>query len=140
DAAGRTKSMKEYHYDKLLHVKTRANKYVRYPDSIHHHPYEPTPYEALEALFQYYKLRKGSQVVDFGSGKGRLGFYIHNFYQVPVKGIEMDQNVWEESLINLQHYERYAKSTKATIEFLCCLAEEYEITPEDTHFYFFHPF
>lgn len=136
----RAKSMKEYDYDKLLHVKTEGNKYVHYPDSVHQNPYEPTPYEALDVLFQSYKLKKGCQVIDFGSGKGRLGFYLHHFHRVTVKGIEMDEDLVEESLVNLQNYNKYTKSSEGTIEFLCCLAEEYRIAPEDTHFYFFHPF
>lgn len=132
--------MKEYYYDKLLHVKTGANKYTKYPDELHHHPYEPTLYGALDALFADYELKKGSQFVDFGCGKGRLNFYIHYFHNVRVKGVEMDEGLLAEALVNLQHYLHHAKKYEEAIEFICCLAEEYQIDPADTHFYFFNPF
>ncbi|MEN1967789.1 methionine biosynthesis protein MetW [Lentibacillus sp. N15] len=132
--------LKEYYYDKSLHVQTGQANIITYPDSLHHNPYEPTPYTALEALFAEYELRYGSQVVDFGCGKGRLSFYLHHYHRVAVKGIEMDQVLLDEAKANLRSYLQYAKNRGCTIQFLDCLAEDYRITPEDTHFYFFNPF
>ncbi|GAB3800749.1 class I SAM-dependent methyltransferase [Virgibacillus kimchii] len=132
--------MKEYYYDKLLHIKTGKDKKVFYPDSLHYNPYEPTPYSALEALSENYSLQAQDHIVDFGSGKGRLPFYIHHFHPASVIGVEMDETMMEKSLVNLKNYQRYMKRKKNTIEFLPCLAEEYIIQPQDNRFYFFNPF
>ena len=65
--------MKESDYEKRLNIKTAGvQKWgVRSADD---HPYETTPYEALEQLFNHYELRQSDRVVDFGCGKGRLPF------------------------------------------------------------------
>ena len=91
--------MMEYKVDKLLHIRTRAEKKVNYPDSIQYNPYEPTPYHALETLFQHYELIEEDEVVDYGCGKGRLNFYIHYFFGSSVKGIEMDENFYQDAII-----------------------------------------
>lgn len=132
--------MKEYYYDKLLQIKTGPDKRIVYPDSFHYNPYEPTPYSVLEALSENYAFTADDHVVDFGSGKGRLPFYIHHFHQASVTGVEMDDKMIESSLDNLKSYERFAPEKENTIEFLPCLAEEYIIQPKDNCFYFFNPF
>lgn len=138
--AKRPRSIREYYYDKLLHVKTGESKNVAYPDSPYHYPYEPTPYDALDTLFTNYSIKAGSQVVDFGCGKGRLNFYLHYFQELAVKGIEMDQDLLKGASDNLRSYLHHTKNQQQPIEFINCLAEEYRIVPEDTYFYFFNPF
>ncbi|MFA1819314.1 class I SAM-dependent methyltransferase [Virgibacillus oceani] len=132
--------MKEYYYDKLLHIKTGQDKKLVYADSFHYNPYEPTPYSALEALSQHYEFTEDDRVIDFGSGKGRLPFYIHHFHQSSVIGVEMDETIFGRALGNLKNYDRYTEEKTHTIEFICCLAEEYIIDPKDNCFYFFNPF
>jgi SAM-dependent methyltransferase len=132
--------LKEYQYDKLLHIKTGKDRKVKYPDSFHYNPYEPTPYSTLEILSKNYELRANDRVVDFGAGKGRLPFYIHYFHPASVIGVEMDEAMMEKSLVNLNNYQRFIQKKKNTIEFLPCLAEEYIIQPQDNCFYFFNPF
>ena len=132
--------MKEYYYDKQLHIKTGRDKKLVYPDSFHYNPYEPTPYSVLEALSENYAFRADDRVVDFGSGKGRLPFYIHRFHPASVIGVEMDEGMVEKSLINLKNYESFIPKQENTIEFFPCLAEEYMIQSQDNCFYFFNPF
>jgi len=132
--------VKEYYYDKLLHIKTGKEKKLSYPDSFHYNPYEPTPYSALEVLTENYGLQSHDRVVDFGSGKGRLPFYIHHFHPASVIGVEMDEGMMEKSLVNLKNYQRFIQKKENTIEFVPCLAEEYIIQPQDNCFYFFNPF
>ena len=132
--------MMEYKVDKLLHIRTRAEKKVTYPDSIQYNPYEPTPYHALETLFQHYELIEEDGVVDYGCGKGRLNFYIHYFFGSSVKGIEMDENFYQEAIINQRNYSHHTKQDGNSMEFICCLAEEYRVEPNDNRFYFFNPF
>lgn len=131
--------MKEYYYEKLLNIKTGGNQ-QGFHKSFHYHRYEPTPYSALEELFKHYKLHASDRVVDFGCGKGRLSFYIHYFFHANVTGIEMDHTLFHEAVENRRSYGRKTKNHLEKIQFICCLAEEYEIHPQDNRFYFFNPF
>ncbi|NRD77771.1 methyltransferase [Bacillus sp. BRMEA1] len=131
--------MKEHYYDKLLHIKTRGDQ-QGFHKSLHYHRYEPTPYSALEQLFEKYEVKSSDQVVDFGCGKGRLNFYIHYFYHASVTGIEMDESLYKSAESNLNSYIRKTKNRPDRIRFHYCLAEDYEIDPGDNRFYFFNPF
>ncbi|MCM3669723.1 class I SAM-dependent methyltransferase [Mesobacillus maritimus] len=131
--------MKEYYYEKLLNIKTQEGKKGIHK-SIHYHPYEPTPYSALEELFEQYKVTKDDRIVDFGSGKGRLNFFIHHLFGAHVTGIEMNEFFYRDSLANLERYLVKHKNSKNKIQFFHCLAEDYPIHPEDNRFYFFNPF
>lgn len=131
--------MKEHYYDKLLNIKTRDDQ-QSFPKSLNYHRYEPTPYSALEQLFENYEVDRSDRVVDFGCGKGRLNFYIHYFYHASIVGIEMDERLYQAALTNLASYVRKTKNPSERIQFYCCLAEEYAIDPYDNRFYFFNPF
>ncbi|MFZ3580446.1 SAM-dependent methyltransferase [Virgibacillus sp. DJP39] len=131
--------MNEYYYDKLLNINTGGNPKELHR-SIHYYPYEPTQYSALKILFNNFEVNKTDHVVDYGSGKGRLIFYINYFYQAEGVGIEMDETLHHIAVQNQSSY--LIKNSKSTdkINFLCCLAEAYEIKPADNLFYFFNPF
>ncbi|SET03218.1 Methyltransferase domain-containing protein [Oceanobacillus limi] len=130
--------MKEYYYDKLLNIRTNGKGSANRVD--HYHPYEPTPYHALEVLFRHYELHSYDRVVDFGCGKGRLNFYVHYFYHARVLGIDMNEKFYRQALENLEQYGRKNKKELDKIDFQCCLAESYTIDPNDNRFYFFNPF
>ncbi|MBM4764506.1 methyltransferase [Bacillus sp. B15-48] len=131
--------MKEYYYDKLLNIKTGGQpKSSNHP--FHYHPYEPTPYSALEQFVQNYEVKSSDYIIDFGCGKGRLNFYLHHFYDATVVGIEMNQSFYHDAVENQQRYMLAKKKAKDKIHFHCCLAEEYEIGPLANRFYFFNPF
>lgn len=129
--------MKEYYYDKLLNIKTKEVQ-QGFHKSLHYHRYEPTPYSALEVLFEDYKLKNSDHIVDFGCGKGRLNFYIHYFFGASVVGVEMDEELYQAAIQNQKTYSK--KTNREKVYFLCCLAEEYEVQPVDNRFYFFNPF
>lgn len=131
--------MKEQQYDQLLNTKTVGNQ-KGFHKSLHYHRYEPTPYQALEQLFQMYELKSGDRVVDFGCGKGRLNFYLYHHFHVNVVGIEMDETFYQEALENRQNYLKKYKNGSRKIHFQRCMAQEYEIHPSDNRFYFFNPF
>ncbi|MGG0237957.1 methyltransferase [Bacillus rhizoplanae] len=131
--------MNEQYYDAVLNIKTVGEQKGFY-ESLHYHRYEPTPYLALEQLFNKYELKSSDRVVDFGCGKGRLNFYIHHFYHASVVGIEMNETFYQEAMENRDSYLKKAKKSKDKIHFHCCLAQEYEIDPLDNRFYFFNPF
>lgn len=126
-------------YDRKLNIKTVG---IRKPShrATHHNRYEATPYKALEKLFQAYKLNKTDRVVDFGCGRGRVLFYIHHRFHVPVIGIEANDRTYEEALDNKARYRQRAKHIHAPIHFEYGLAEDYEVQSADNRFYFFNPF
>jgi SAM-dependent methyltransferase len=130
---------KEKYYDEFLSIHTRGEQ-KGFHSSHHYHRYEPTPYLALEELFDNYSLTENDRVVDFGCGKGRLNFYLHHFFHTAVVGVEMDEDFYREARINLISYGQVYKKNIEKIQFFCCLAEEYEINRLDNRFYFFNPF
>ncbi|MFC2947433.1 methyltransferase domain-containing protein [Virgibacillus sediminis] len=129
--------MKEYQYEEMLNINT-AGEQQGYPRSLHYHPYEPTPYSALEALFSRYEVKRTDRVVDFGCGKGRLSFFIHYYCQANVVGVEMNETFYQDALKNRSCYKK--RNQAGTIEFYQGLAQEYPINPHDNRFYFFNPF
>jgi SAM-dependent methyltransferase len=131
--------MKESRYDEKLNVQTEGNQQGFHP-SFHYYPYEPTPYRALETLFQEYALTSSDQVVDFGCGKGRLSFLIHHLFGASVTGIEMNETFYQEAVVNQQRYLQKAKNRTGVLQFRHGLAQEYKIDPFDNRFYFFNPF
>jgi len=131
--------MKEHYYDKLLNIKTGGEQ-KGFPASHHYYRYEPTPYIAMERLFERYDVKSGDRVVDFGCGKGRLNFYIHYFFKASVVGIEMNEGFYREAEENYKSYVKKHRTNRGEIQFYCCLAEEYPIHPLDNRFYFFNPF
>ena len=131
--------MKEKFYDKLLNINTIGNQNWN-KTSTHNHPYEPTLYMALEELFENYKLSKDDYIVDFGCGMGRLIFYINHYFHSYATGVEINERYYEEALINKINYEKNHKKSKDKTNFVCELAQQYEISPLDNKFYFFNPF
>ncbi|MDF2086078.1 class I SAM-dependent methyltransferase [Bacillus pseudomycoides] len=131
--------MNEQYYDAVLNIKT-VGEQKGFNKSLHYHCYEPTPYSALETLFNQYELSSSERVVDFGCGKGRLNFYIHHACGASAVGIEMNEMFYKEAMGNLERYAKKSRNSKDKIQFQCCLAQEYEIDPRDNRFYFFNPF
>ncbi|WP_141432745.1 methyltransferase [Bacillus sp. 03113] len=131
--------MNEKYYDTLLNIKTVGDQ-KGFNQSFHYHRYEPTPYHALEILFNQYELKKSDRIVDFGCGKGRLPFYIHYLFQATVIGVEMNETFYQEAIDNRNNYLKKVRKGKNQIHFHCGLAEDYPIHPKDNRFYFFNPF
>lgn len=131
--------MKEKEYDTLLHIQT-IEEQEDFPQSYHYNRYEPTPYAALEKLFEHYEVKRDDVIVDFGCGKGRLNIYLNHFFDVTVTGVEMDEGFYREACDNRERYLEHHKKKKGNIFFYHGLAEEYPIKPEEDVFYFFNPF
>ena len=131
--------MTEKKYDELLCVKT-TNVWDRPVQSAHYFHYEATSYSLLNALFHEYELEKTDGFVDFGCGKGRVLFYVHNRFHIPVTGIEMNEDLYGRVLENRKNYLRKIEEKKASILLECSLAEEYEVKETENRFYLFNPF
>lgn len=129
----------ERYKDALLNIKTSGGQ-KGFLNSIHYHPYEPTPYEALDALFAEYELGSRDRLVDFGCGKGRMAFYANYLFNADVAGVEMNEVFYHEAIENRNGYLAKMKKRTDKVRFYCCLAEEYQVQPEDNKFYFFNPF
>ena len=101
---------------------------------------ESTPYLALETLFERYRLSDDDQLVDFGAGRGRVAFYVHNKFNIPITAVELNELTLDEALRNKKGYRTHAKHLEAPIQFQYGFAEQYEVAEEDNKFYFFNPF
>lgn len=132
-------SLVERKFDRKLNIRTDGIREWGKKERFYNR-YEPTPYSALLKLFETYRLEKGDSLVDFGSGRGRVSFYIHNHFNIPVTGVEANDKTFEEALVNKRTYRRSYEHLKAPITFEFALAEQYEVAEEDNRFYFFNPF
>lgn len=130
--------MKDKYYDKLLHIKTSGNQ--ESPSGFHYYRYEPTPYTALEQLFESYEVNTSNRLVDFGCGKGRLNFFVHHLFQASVVGVEMNETFYQSAQENLKSYSKRNRVSQRQVQFHHCLAEDYRVNPADDRFYFFNPF
>ena len=131
--------MSEQYFEKLLKIKT-SEKQKGFNESLHYNRYEPTSYKVLELLSSIEEFSKEDSLVDFGCGKGRLNFYFNYLFDLKVTGIEMNPYFFKECLENKKSYLSQNKIREDKINFINCLAEDYEILKEDNKFYFFNPF
>ena len=103
-------------YEKKLNIRTAGIREWKDPNT----PYnlcESTPYEALEKLFETFQLKKGDEVVDFGVGRGRVSFYTHHKFQVPVTGIEVHDINFDELLKNQERYQMHTPHIEEPLYF-----------------------
>src|SRR5690625_6122340 len=132
-------SLAERKLDRTLQIRTVGlREWGR--EAVAYNRYEATPYKALDKLFQVYRFEKNDRFVDFGCGRGRVTFYIHNQCKIPVTGVEAHDKTFEEALKNKQTYRKTRQHIKAPITLEFALAEQYEVDEEDNLFYFFNPF
>ena len=97
------------------------------------HPYEPTPYSVLERLAGSGFIGKNDAVLDYGCGKGRVGFFLSYRTKAKTIGIEYDERIYGSALEN-------QKNAKSKATFVLTKAEEYEVPAEVNRCYFFNPF
>jgi len=131
--------MKEQEGDHYLDIRTAGTQWFA-EASLHNNRYEPTPYEHLKELFNRHPLKRDDVLVDFGCGKGRLNFYVHDRFGCRATGVEMNTGFYNEAMQNLQSYSRRRRHAPEQVRFHCRLAQDYEVHPEDNVFYFFNPF
>ena len=108
----------EVELDRFLKIKTNGRD-----DSKSNHinyPYEATPYCVLQRLANSGFVSKKDKIVDFGSGKGRVSFYL----------------AFANS--SLENHKKCISSHR--VEFINSDAKEYMIPEDVTGVYFFNPF
>ncbi len=123
----------ESQWDKLLKIKTTGR------DDSHadqyRYPYEPTPYSVLERLANSGLIGKGNTLLDYGTGKGRVCFYLSYQTRCHSIGVEYDERIFsgaEENRLHAVSGNRTAFEMKA--------AETYPVSTEVDRCYFFNPF
>ena len=120
-------------WDKLLQIKTIGRDDTGADQ--YHHPYEPTPYCVLERLAGSGLIGKRDVVLDYGCGKGRVGFFLSYRVKAKTLGIEYDERIYGGALEN-----RKTAVSKSKPDFILTRAEEYEVPADVNRCYFFNPF
>lgn len=123
----------EHTWDAALGVKTIGRDDAN--ADAYHHPYEPTPYTVLERLADSGLIGREDVVLDYGCGKGRVGFFLSHQTGARVIGIEYDDRIYAEALLN-----RNDAASRAKAEFVLTGAETYALPPAVNRCYFFNPF
>ena len=112
----------EHTWDAALGVKTIGRDDTN--ADAYHHPYEPTPYTVLERLADSGLIGREDVVLDYGCGKGRVGFFLSHQTGARVIGIEYDDRIYAEALLN-----RNDAASRAKAEFVLTGAETYAVPP-----------
>ena len=123
--------MTELQWDRKLKIRTVGIEDAH--ADLHHNRCEPTPYAVLERLVESGYVTNDSKWIDYGCGKGRVGFYLHHRTGCRVTGVECDRDVYTQALENQISY----GSDLVTVH--CGFAETFPVGDAD-HFYFFNPF
>ncbi len=125
--------MTEHEWDRLLKIRTTGR------DDSHadryRYPYEPTPYPVLERLAGSGYISKKNTLVDYGCGKGRVGFYLSWQCGCRSMGIEFDERIFRAALKNKDH----AVSGRKT-DLRRERAETWPVPETVDRCYFFNPF
>ena len=123
----------ETSWDTALQIKTAGRDETNADE--YHHPYEPTPYRVLERLAGSGLFSSRDVVLDYGCGKGRVGFFLSYRTKAKVIGIEYDEHIYESALEN-----RKTTISRIKPEFVLTGAETYAVPEEVSRCYFFNPF
>jgi len=120
-------------WDASLQIQTRGRDALG--ADAYHHPYEPTPYSVLERLADSGLIGKDDVVLDYGCGKGRVGFFLTWRTRAKTIGIEYDERIYQGALEN-----RKTTVSRIKPDFALTRAEEYELPRSVNRCYFFNPF
>jgi len=74
-------------------------------------------------------------VLDYGCGKGRVGFFLSYWTKANTVGIEYDDRIYQSALEN-----RKETISRVKPNFVLTRAEEYEVPSDVNRCYFFNPF
>ena len=123
----------ENKWDKLLQISTTGRDDTNSDE--YRFPYEPTPYSVLERLAGSGFFGQGDTVLDYGCGKGRVGFFLSYRTKAAVIGIEYDARIYESAQEN-----RNTAVSKTNADIVLTRAEAYDVPAQINRCYFFNPF
>ena len=123
----------ESQWDKLLKIKTTGR------DDSHadqyRYPYEPTPYSVLERLANSGLIGKNNTLLDYGTGKGRVCFFLS--YQTRCRSIGVE---YAERIFSGAEENRFHAVSGNRTAFEMQAADTYAVPVEVDRCYFFNPF
>ncbi|MBQ4579007.1 MAG: class I SAM-dependent methyltransferase [Clostridia bacterium] len=120
-------------WDKRLQIRTCGRDEVNADQ--YRYPYEPTPYSVLRRLADSGLIGEGDTLLDYGCGKGRVGFFLSHQTRAKAIGIEYDPRICQAALDNQKTAVPRAKAA-----FVQARAEVYPVPAEVNRCYFFNPF
>ena len=123
----------DINWDKLLGIRTTGRDDTNSDE--YRYPYEPTPYCVLERLADSGLIVKDDTVLDYGCGKGRVGFFLSHQTGAKAIGIEYDERIYRFAVENAK-----TAANSAQVSFVSVSAEEYEVSDDVNKCYFFNPF
>ena len=123
----------ETQWDKLLKIKTSGRDDSN--SDQYRYPYEPTPYCVLERLAGSGCIGKKNKLLDYGTGKGRVCFYLSYQCRCRSIGIEYDERLYDRAKSN-QETAVVGRRTDFVME----NAECYVVPTDVDRCYFFNPF
>ena len=121
-------------WDKLLQIKTTGRDDSNADQ--YRYPYEPTPYSVLERLAESELVGKDDVLLDYGCGKGRVGFFLSYRTKASSIGIEYDERIYHSAIENRKNSVPKAQNA----DFVLTRAEEYKLPSNVNRCYFFNPF
>ena len=123
----------EFTWDELLQIRTTGRDDTHSDE--YRYPYEPTPYSVLERLADSGFFGREDVVLDYGCGKGRVGFFLTHQTGAATIGIEYDARIYADALANQQ-----TVVSKENANFQLVSAEAYPVPVNVNRCYFFNPF
>lgn len=120
-------------WDKRLRIRTTGRD-DKMADE-YRYPYEPTPYAVLERLASSGLVGEDNVVLDYGCGKGRVGFFLAHETGARAIGIEYDERIYRSALEN-----QAVAPAKGRVTFALTGAENYPVPENVDRCYFFNPF
>jgi predicted RNA methylase len=123
----------EHTWDQLLKINTIGRDDTN--SDQYRYPYEPTPYTVLERLTDSGFFGKNDVVLDYGCGKGRVGFFLSYRCGTGTIGIEYDERVYSDAMENQK-----SAVSKTKAQFVLTRAEFFEVPRSVNRCYFFNPF
>ena len=129
--------IKDYYSDKKLNIQTDETYHFQDNSSLFKDGqiYQPTPYYMLEKIVDYLKPKPEDILVDFGSGKGRVVFFMALQRLKKVTGLELNRELIDIAQKNLNSF----SLSHSPIEFVNADASTFRIQDESI-FFMFNPF
>lgn len=123
----------EFDLEKILKIKTTGRDDSN--SDLTNYPYEATSYEVIQQLAYSGHISKQDTLLDYGSGKGRVDFYLSYLTKATMIGIEYDLRLYNRSLDN-----KNTSICSHRVNFVNCCASMYKVDDNITGAYFFNPF
>lgn len=128
-----SQNMEESKIETLLNIKTTGRDDTR--ANSFNYPYEPTDYCVLKELVQSGLIGKKNHLIDYGSGKGRVSFYLSYETGCSCTGVELDERLYNRALKN---HGSFIKKNK--VSFVNENAVNFIVPDDADRMFFFNPF